>query len=77
MDVSSIMRPNELPFEVPYDLERAINELIDALEREDMALGMYLDEVEGSARMVSEENDDWIRQYYVKWGWRKQQHEAD
>jgi hypothetical protein len=77
MDVSSIMRPNELPFEVPYDLERAINELIDALEREDMALGMYLDEVEGSARMVSEENDDWIRQYYVKWGWRKQQKKAD
>lgn len=80
MDVSSILRPEQLPFDVPPDLELAINELIEALERDDfLALDCYLDEVHGSARSVSEENDAWVRDYYVNWGWRRERgkEEAD
>lgn len=71
MDVSSILRPEQLPFSVPADLELAINELIDALERDDeLNLDCYLDEVQSSARSVSEDKDAWIRHYYVQFGWR-------
>lgn len=72
MDVSKILRPKQLPFKVPLDLEIAINDLIDALERDDdELLDCYLDEVQGSARSVDEEKDAWIRKYYVQFGWRK------
>lgn len=71
MDISNILRPEQLPFKVPYDLELAINELLEALERDAVLnLDCYLDEVQASARSVSEENDAWIRRYYVQYGWR-------
>lgn len=71
MDTTGILRPDELPFEVPYDLELAINELLDAWERDEvMNLDCYLDEVQASARSVSEENDAWVRWYYVQYGWK-------
>ena len=34
-------------------------------------LDCYLDEVQAAARSVSEENDAWVRRYYVQYGWRK------
>ena len=72
MDVSRILRPEQLPFKVTEDLELAINELISALERDDyLMLDGYLDEVESAARSVSEEHDAWIRRYYVNYGWKK------
>ena len=71
MDVSNILRPEELPFSVPEDLANSINGLIDALEREDDYLGIYLDDVRAAGRLVNEENDDRIRKYYVESGWRK------
>lgn len=71
MDTSKILRPYELPFKVSEQLANDINALIAALERNDtMNLDCYLDEVQGSARDVSEENDAWIRNYYVRYGWR-------
>ena len=71
MDTTGILRPDELPFEVPYDLELAINELLDAWESDEvMNLDCYLNEVQASARSVSEENDAWGRWYYVQYGWR-------
>lgn len=71
MDISNILRPEQLPFKVPYDLELAINELLEALERNEVLnLDCYLNEVQSSARSVSEENDAWIRRYYVQYGWR-------
>ena len=58
MNTKGILRPDELPFECPLDLEIAINNLIDAWERDDdLNLDCYTDEVQGSARSVSEEND--------------------
>ncbi len=75
MDTSQILRPHELPFAVPEFLAHDINELIAALERDDINLDAYLDEVDGSARGVRAERDDWIRQYYVNFGWRKLQNE--
>lgn len=72
MNVSKILRPDELPFDCPPDLELAINELIAALERDErLNLDCYLDEVQGSARSVSEENDRWICDYYVYGGWKR------
>ena len=51
MDTTGILRPDELPFEVPYDLELAINELLDAWESDEvMNLDCYLNEVQASAR---------------------------
>lgn len=71
MDISNILRPEQLPFKVPYDLELAINELLEGLKRDDVLnLDCYLDEVQASVRSVSEENDAWIRRYYVQYGWR-------
>ena len=75
MDTSQILRPHELPFAVPEFLAHDINELIAALERDDVNLDAYLDEVDGSARGVRSEQDDWLRQYYVNFGWRKLQNE--
>lgn len=48
MDVSGMLRPEQLDFEVPEELAHAIDELIAALERDDqMNLDCYLNEVEG------------------------------
>ena len=72
MDVSGIMRPEELDFEVPEELAHAIDELIAALARDDqMNLDCDLNEVEGAARSVSEDDDAWVRWYYCDFGWRK------
>ena len=72
MDTSGILRPEQLPFKVPPDLEYAINELLAAWERDEkLNLDCYLDEVQAAARSVSEENDAWVRRYYVQYGWRK------
>lgn len=72
MDTTKILRPEQLPFEVPLDLKIAIEELLDALETDDeINLDCYLDEVQAAARDVSEDNDDWIRKYYVEFGWKK------
>lgn len=35
MDISGILRPEQLPFKVPPDLEYAINELLAAWERDE------------------------------------------
>ena len=71
MDTTGILSPDELPFEVPYDLELAINELLDAWERDEvMNLDCYLNEVQASARSGSEGNGAWVRWYYVQYGWR-------
>lgn len=71
MKIDTILKPEELHFTVPPVLASSINELINALERDDINLDCYLDEVQGSAREVSEEHDDWIRRYYVEFGWMK------
>lgn len=72
MDTSKILRPEQLPFRVPADLEHAINELLAAWERDEkLNLDCYLDEVQAAARSVSEENDAWIRRYYVLYGWKR------
>lgn len=72
MDVSGMLRPEELDFEVPEDLAYAIGELIAALARDDrMNLDCYLNEVEGAARSASEDDDAWVRWYYCDFGWRE------
>lgn len=71
MDTSSILRPSELPFEVHPLCAEAIDELIDALSKDDPDIDCYLMEVLGWARAQTEEEDAWIRKYYVDWGWRR------
>lgn len=69
MNTKGILRPNELPFECPLDLEIAINDLIAVWERDErLNLDCYMDEVQGSARSVSEENDEWVCNYYLYGG---------
>ena len=71
MDITGILKPEELPFDVPEDLELAINDLLDAWERDEMAdIDCCLDEVHGAARGLSTENDAWVREYYIRGGWR-------
>lgn len=73
MDTSKILRPEQLPFPVTYDLENAINELLAAWERDDkLNIDAYLDEVEAAGRDLCDEHDMWIRNYYVYGGWRKE-----
>ena len=74
MNTKSILRPNELPFECPDLLANDINELLAAMERDDINLDCYMDEVQSSAREVSEENDAWVCEYYLYGGWRKDSH---
>lgn len=73
MDITGILKPEELPFYVPQDLEYAINELLAAWDRDEKdLLDCYLDEVQAAARSVNEKNDAWVRSYYVLRGWKKQ-----
>ncbi|OUO95539.1 hypothetical protein B5F41_05810 [Gordonibacter sp. An232A] len=70
MDTSQILRPHELPFAVTDDVRDRINDLLDAMERDDTRnIDCYYDELEGSARDLSQENDMWIRRYYLEGGW--------
>lgn len=70
MDVSKILRPDQLPFPVTEDVRDRINDLIDAMEREDREyIDCYYDELDGSARDLPLENDMWIRRYYLEGGW--------
>lgn len=72
MDVSMILRPEELPFPVTDDVRDRINDLLDAMEREDREfIDCYYDELDGSARDLPHENDIWIRRYYLEGGWTK------
>lgn len=71
MNTKGILRPDELPFECPELLANDINALLAAMERDDINLDCYMDEVQGSAREVSEENDAWVCEYYLYGGWRK------
>lgn len=71
MDTQHIARPEDLPFEVPKMLSDDIHALIAAIERDDRMLDCYIDEVEGSARCLSEENDMRVRRYYCRNGWRQ------
>lgn len=70
LNTKGILRPNELPFECPDLLANDINELLAAMERDDINLDCYMDEVQSSAREVSEENDAWVCEYYLYGGYR-------
>ena len=65
------MRSSELPFEVPEALAEVIDGLVDAMERDDSNIDCYMDELAGAARMVDEERDSWLYDYYLRGGWRR------
>ncbi len=77
MDVSKMISPEELPFEVSEQLANDITALREAFERDDINLDAYLDEVEGSARELREEDDMRIRRYYVLGGWKRNDGQFD
>ena len=72
MDTSRMLRPEELPFPVPQALAEDIYALIDAIERDDLCVDCYENEVESGARALDEEQDMWIRRYYARGGWRRE-----
>lgn len=65
LETEHIMRPEELPFEVPRILAESINELIDAIDRDDPWLDGYMEDVLSTARMLPENLDEYVCQYYV------------
>lgn len=70
MDTISILRPDELPFSVPEDLAISINGFIDSLKNNNTEfIDCWLDEIEGGARMLPADQDNWIRNYYVHGAW--------
>ena len=71
MNVKGIKRAEDLYFEVPEALAVSINNLVDAMERDDVDFDLYQDDLDGAARMVEEEYDDWIYSYYLEGGWRE------
>lgn len=71
MDTSEMLRPEELPFPIPQVLADDIHELIDAIERDDLCVDCYENEVESCARKLDEVHDMWIRRYYARGGWRR------
>ena len=77
MNINGIKRAKDLPFSVPETLARTIDELVEAMERDDINLDCYQDEVEGTARMVCKENDRWIYEYYLLGGWREDVKDSD
>lgn len=70
MDTSGILRPEELPFPIPQILAGDIHALIDAIERDDLCVDCYENEVESCARRLDEEHDVWTRRYHARGGWR-------
>ena len=70
MNVKGVRRAEDLEFKVPKPLAEVINELVDAMERDDEYLDCYQDELEGTARMVRGEREDWLNFYYLEGGWR-------
>lgn len=78
MDTSTILRPEQLPFDVDEQLAHDINGLITAIENDDwMTVDAWQDEVHGSARGLSEENDAWVRWYYSDNGWMTENGRSD
>ena len=71
MDTSAILRPEELPFPVPKMLADDINALIAAIERDDLNVDCYENEVESCARKLNEEQGMWVRRYYCRGGWQR------
>lgn len=72
MDISKMLKPEELPFPVSEQLASDINALREAYACDSEDLDAYLDEVEGSARDCrTDEEDMWIRRYYVLGDWMK------
>lgn len=70
MDTIPILRPHQLPFNIPRQLADDIDALIDAIKRDDPFVDDYRDEVHGSARMLPAELNVAIERYYVLDGWK-------
>ena len=70
MDISCIKRPEDWPFDMPEFLIKDINALLDGYLNGSPYIDLLRNEIAGSARALSEENDALIRNYYAEEGWR-------
>lgn len=70
-----MLRPDELPFEVPDALAETINWFIDGFEAgkdlSDFDYAISVDQVIADFRMVDEEKDKWLYWYYIQGGWKQ------
>lgn len=71
METLGIKRPEDLPFPVPEDLANAITGLLAAMERDDLFIGDYMDDVQGASRLLPDDEDMWVYDYYLRGGWHK------
>lgn len=69
MNVTGIKRAEDWPFPMPDFLKKEINELVDAMTRDDENLDGYQDNLEGCARNVPERENMILYDYYLRGGW--------
>ena len=62
---TSLIPPEQLDFFVPDALAEDIRALIAAYERNDPNIDGYMENVLGAARMLPEDQDDFVARYYV------------
>ena len=63
MGTSGILRPGAPPFAVAQMLSYAIADLMSAIERDDLCVVCYENEVESMAHESDEERGRWVRRY--------------
>lgn len=72
MDISHIKRPEDWDFEIPAITAEAINDLLDALARDERWVGSLYDELDGATREMSNiDEETLVRDYYLLEQWDK------
>lgn len=67
--IDDILRPDELPFDVPQELERAINQLIEGWREGVSDLDSLRNQVACTARTLPADQASWVEEYYVSDKW--------
>ena len=71
MNVKGVKRAKDWDIEdMPEALAQVIDDLVDAMACDDFNLDCYMDELEGTARMVDEVDDRRRYDYYLRGGWK-------
>ena len=66
-----MMRPDELPFDIPESLAEDVLKYIDAYERDDWQLEMYIEILHQSANVLNSHDRLWLLDYYTNSGWEE------
>lgn len=70
MDISNVLRPEDLPWELKPWVEEDLRNLIEAYGRDDLNIDCYEMEALGSFRDLPYEAEQWCRRYYIYGGFK-------